>query len=345
MTQWTAFVAVTGVVLVSILVLSFLTQRAFESGDSSSGPPHHGGRRRGDRPRARTDGRTHGEASDSVLQDQAGASAASVVGPRESGADVGPVESPAEPAGTRRPERTAHEHRPGSGPVSERDQDHAHDVEGGPVKSDPRDLSTAALLANVAISQGLFAAILIGAALWTAIPLEALGIDVSLGYLLTGVFYGVGAGVLLYAGNELGAGLATRLGVDHDEELRELLAPDGAGGWAVLLGVVLPVIAVFEELLFRAALIGVVATGFDVNVWVLAVFSSVVFAVGHGIQGTAGIVVTGVLGFALAALFIFTGSLLVVVVAHYVINALEFVVHEALGFEWARPTPDRTTES
>jgi hypothetical protein len=46
------------------------------------------------------------------------------------------------------------------------------------------------------------------------------------------------------------------------------------------------------------------------------------------------IVVTGGLGFVLAGAFIITGSFLVVFVAHYLVNALEFLVHELLGIEW-----------
>ncbi|MHC3437846.1 CPBP family intramembrane glutamic endopeptidase [Natrialbaceae archaeon A-gly3] len=196
-------------------------------------------------------------------------------------------------------------------------------------------LSTAELLANVALSQGLFAGVLIGAALYTGIPAEALGIAFTMEYLVTGITVGVGVGVLLYVANELGAASAKRFGIDHSEELREMLAPDSAGGWIALLAVVLPIIAIFEELLFRAALIGVLSAGFDLSPWILAVGSSIVFGFGHGIQGTAGVVVTGLLGFVLAAVFIYTGSLLVVVVAHYLINALEFVVHEGLDLEWA----------
>jgi membrane protease YdiL (CAAX protease family) len=124
-------------------------------------------------------------------------------------------------------------------------------------------------------------------------------------------------------------------GVDYSESLRAHLAPESLRGWVVLLGVVLPIIAGFEELLFRAALVGVLAAGFGVSPWALAVASSVAFAVGHGAQGPGGVAVTGVLGFALAAAFVLTGSLLVVVVAHYLINALEFVIHEGLGIEWA----------
>lgn len=199
-------------------------------------------------------------------------------------------------------------------------------------------LSTGELLANVAFSQGLFAGVLIGAAIYSGIPAEALGIEFSSEYLVTGVVFGVGFGVILYVANELGAASAKRFGIDHDEQLREMLAPDSISGWLVLLVVVLPIIALFEELLFRAALIGVLSAGFDVSPWLLAVGSSIAFGFGHGVQGTAGIVVTGVLGFALAAVFIYTGSLLVVVVAHYLINAFEFVVHEGLGLEWAETT-------
>jgi membrane protease YdiL (CAAX protease family) len=96
---------------------------------------------------------------------------------------------------------------------------------------------------------------------------------------------------------------------------------------------VLPLIALSEELLFRAALIGVPAAGFAVSPWLLAVGSSLLFALGHGAQGRVGIVVTGVLGFALAAGYILTGSLLVVVAAHYVVNAMEFLLHELFEVE------------
>jgi membrane protease YdiL (CAAX protease family) len=80
--------------------------------------------------------------------------------------------------------------------------------------------------------------------------------------------------------------------------------------------------------------IGATTAGFGTSVWALAVVSSLAFALGHGAQGRAGILVTGSLGFVLAAAFILTESFLVVFVAHYLVNALEFVVHELLGIEW-----------
>ncbi|MFC7080952.1 CPBP family intramembrane glutamic endopeptidase [Halorussus caseinilyticus] len=208
------------------------------------------------------------------------------------------------------------------------------------------EFTTGALLANVALSQGVFGAILVAAAWVADLPLEALGVRLgdpwSVG--LPALAVGTAVGVALYAANELSTTVLDSTGVDYSEGLREALAPDTPRGWAVLLGVVLPVIAVFEELLFRAALVGAFAAGFGVSPWALAVFSTVAFAIGHGAQGPGGVAVTGLLGFALAAAFVLTGSLLVVVVAHYLVNALEFVVHEGFGVEWAREPPTSEDE-
>ncbi|MCL7416978.1 MAG: CPBP family intramembrane metalloprotease [Halalkalicoccus sp.] len=199
---------------------------------------------------------------------------------------------------------------------------------------DPTTEPTAGLLlANVALSQGVLLGVLLAAAWYTRVPIAALGITTDL-TTTAALTLGVGLGVALYLGSELGAVTADRLGFEYDEGLRGLLAPDSMGGWGVLLGIVLPVIAVFEEFLFRAALIGAVAAGYGVSPWLLAALSSILFALGHGAQGNTGIAVTGLLGFALAAAFVLTESLLVVVLAHYLVNALEFVVHEGLGIEW-----------
>lgn len=195
-------------------------------------------------------------------------------------------------------------------------------------------LSTGLLLVNVALSQGLFALVLVAGAWYTSIPPAALGIGQdSIGLLALGV--GVVTGLALYAANAVGAAGASALGYEYEEQLRDLLTPETRVGWLLLLCGVLPIIAGFEELLFRGALIGVLSSGFDISPWFLAGGSSAAFAFGHGAQGRLGILVTGVLGFVLAALFIHTNSLLTVVVAHYLVNALEFLIGGALGVEWS----------
>jgi len=195
------------------------------------------------------------------------------------------------------------------------------------------ELSTASLLANVAVSQGLFGLLLLAGAWYAEIPAWAFGLARDALTPET-VLLGVGLGVALYVANEAGATVGGRFGLGDGERLRSALAPDSALGWAALLFVVLPIIAAFEELLFRGALVGVLAAGYDVSPWLLAFGSSAAFGVGHGAQGRIGVLVTGTLGFVLAAAFILTQSLLVVIVAHYLVNALEFVVHEGLGVDF-----------
>jgi membrane protease YdiL (CAAX protease family) len=195
----------------------------------------------------------------------------------------------------------------------------------------------AALLANVALTQGLFGGILAAAAWFFQVPGTALGLAGGRVEGVAAVAIGLAFGTVLWVGNEVATALADAAGAGYDEGLRQLLAPGTARGWAILLGGVLPVIALVEEFLFRAAAIGaagatVGATGpTAAGAWALAVVSSLAFALGHGAQGRVGVVVTGALGFVLAAGFVLSGSFLVVVVAHYVVNAMEFLVHEWAG--------------
>ncbi|SDQ37663.1 CPBP family intramembrane glutamic endopeptidase [Natronobacterium texcoconense] len=310
MADWATFAGITGVVLVLLLVLSHLTQSTFSDDPEAT---------------ASDDDPLENSRSD-LESDPLGVS-------QESGPNVDESEADSAVDVAALMEETDESDQLDSGPDEGERPDKPNRPAHGEV--DPASLSTGAILANVALSQGMFALVLIGAAIYTGLPAEALGIEFSLSYLETGLLVGIGAGLVLYAANEIGAATATWFGFDHDEQLRELLAPETTRGWVILLVGVLPIIAVFEELLFRAALIGALSMGFGIDPWLLAVLSSIAFGIGHGMQGSVGIVVTGLLGFVLATVFIFTGSLLVVVVAHYLINALEFLVHEGLGLEWA----------
>jgi membrane protease YdiL (CAAX protease family) len=207
---------------------------------------------------------------------------------------------------------------------------------GAGTADDRGSFTTGQLLANVALTQGLFGVVLLGAALYWRIPASAFGVTAdALSTGLPALGAGVALGVGLYVANELGAAGADAMGVEYDERLRSLLAPDSSGGWVVLLFLVLPIVAGVEEFIFRAAVIGATNAGFGTSPWALAVVSSIAFALGHGAQGRMGVLVTGGLGLVLAAAFVLTGSFLVVFVAHYLVNALEFVVHELLGVEWA----------
>lgn len=203
-----------------------------------------------------------------------------------------------------------------------------------PVRDPRYDLSAGMLLANVVLTQGAFGVVVGFGAVLFSIPPSALGLGATaIARGLPGLALGIGFGLVLWLANEVAGAIADATGAGYDEALRELLAPDSTVGWALLLGGALPIVAVVEELVFRGAAIGVVAAGFPVSPWLLAIVSSLAFGAAHGAQGTVGMVVTGGLGLALAAGFVLTESLLVVVVAHYLVNALELVVHEGLGYE------------
>lgn len=193
------------------------------------------------------------------------------------------------------------------------------------------DLDSRTLLVDAVISQGLVGFPLVAITWYAQVPASALGLS---GSIIDALVPGAVIGFTVYLANEAGAVTARRLGVDADERLRELLAPQSRVEWGLLLFIALPLIAAVEEFLFRAALIGGLSAGYDLPIWGLAVLSSIAFGLGHGLQGAGGVLVAGVLGFALAAAFVVTGSLWVVIVAHYVVNALEFVVHEGLGVEF-----------
>lgn len=343
MTQWATFVGLSGVVCVLLLALSHATKTTLtepaavsdsDTGvDSSSDPDTDSVETNDDRIASASSSSTNSRFADLESSTRSATDRRDEV---ESRSTVGPetskTNSTADP-----PLEQPENGDPAPNPIDPRvDLDHGGDE---PLME---SMSAGALLANVALSQGLFAAVLIAAAFYTEIPAAALGIEFTGEYLYSGLAVGTAIGLGLYVANEFGSTIAKRLEIDHNEDLREMLAPGSAGGWLILLLVVLPMIAVFEEFLFRAALIGAVSAGFGVSPWLLAVVSSVAFALGHGMQGTAGIAVTGLLGLVLAATFVLTGSFLVVVVAHYLINTLEFVVHEGFGLEWGGDSDPET---
>lgn len=188
---------------------------------------------------------------------------------------------------------------------------------------DDVSLSARQLLANTAGTQAMLALGVVGAMFLADVPLRVVRPGVTAG----AVGVGVVAGLLIAAGNEAAVRLLDVAGVAYDESARDALTPETVAGWLFLLVVALPVVAGFEELLFRGVLVGALATGFGVSLWVLAAASSVAFGAAHTAQGNVGVVVTTLLGVALAAVFVLTDSLLAAVVAHYVVNAVEFVVH------------------
>lgn len=188
-----------------------------------------------------------------------------------------------------------------------------------------------ALRWNVVVSQALVAGVVVTGAWIAGVPWEAFGWrGFETGVVDTAGRVGLGA--LLGAGIAIGNfGLErvfSRETLRDARELRRRLAPRTLRGWLTLLLVVIPTIAVAEELLFRGALVGALAVGFDLSPWLLLGISSVAFGAAHTAQGVVGVAVAALFGLVLGGAFVLTGDLLVVIVAHATVDAVEFVGHE-----------------
>ncbi len=308
MPDWGTFAGFAGVVLGLLLLLAHASKAQFRH--TSPDPASDGDAVRNEETSARSDDAASWSDGATPSEDQ--------TSPRSEDAPFG--EEPADDPPVSNADNVSH-----ADDASRRDDRYRDPADR--FRSSGSELSTGALLANVALSQALFGVVLLTGAWLAEIPPAAFGVTAS-GTGLVPAGLGVALGATLWGLNELGASVGDRVGLGRSEELRAALAPETAAGWAVLLLLVLPLIAGFEEFLFRGVLVGALSTGFGLSPWALAVASSAAFALGHGAQGPAGVVVTGTLGFVLAAAFVLTGSLLVVVVAHYLVNALEFLVHE-----------------
>jgi membrane protease YdiL (CAAX protease family) len=136
--------------------------------------------------------------------------------------------------------------------------------------------------------------------------------------LVLGVVIGL---VVQYSVNFL-SGLAIRIWGPqiYSPIIMKNIVPRKFSEWVLILIPLLLAVAV-EEVLFRALAVG----GFSslINPWIMAVGSSILFGMVHVPQGKLGMALTGLVGFIFAAVFIITGSLLVVISAHYVINLLQ----------------------
>lgn len=193
------------------------------------------------------------------------------------------------------------------------------------------DIGGRALRWNVVASQALVAGVVVAGAWIAGVPPEAFGWR---GFESGGVETAsrLGLGAVLGAGIAVG-NLALERGLSREtlrdaRDLRRRLAPGTLRGWVTLLLIVIPTIAVAEELLFRGALVGALAVGFDLSPWLLLAISSVAFGAAHTAQGAVGVAVASLFGFVLGGAFVLTGDLLVVIVAHATVDTVEFVGHE-----------------
>lgn len=88
-------------------------------------------------------------------------------------------------------------------------------------------------------------------------------------------------------------------------------------GKIIIAFVLVCVAAVAEETIFRGYLLLRFQEGLQLRPLVAAVLSAVVFSLGHGYEGTAGVVTVGFIGLAFALIYQWRGSLVAPMIMHF----------------------------
>lgn len=161
------------------------------------------------------------------------------------------------------------------------------------------------------------------------------GLDFSrLGWQLLHPWREIGIGVMAGVGLAFFFYATTRWIVQHSGErfystvLLQAILPQSHREFLLLLAALIPVV-LLEELLFRSLLLGGLSPLLPAPL--LLVGLSLVFGLLHSPQGPWGMIGAGLGGFLFGLLFLWLGSLLAPLVAHYVANALQIGIAWRLG--------------
>lgn len=132
----------------------------------------------------------------------------------------------------------------------------------------------------------------------------------------------IGIGVALFVPVMVGMTLILQSlksgGLSVPEKAPAYLVPSGTGQY-VLAVILLIVVAVSEEVIFRGYLI----RRFNAlarNPGAALLLSSIIFAMGHGYQQSGGVVGVGILGLVFGAVYLWRGSLVAPMVMHFIQN-------------------------
>jgi membrane protease YdiL (CAAX protease family) len=98
----------------------------------------------------------------------------------------------------------------------------------------------------------------------------------------------------------------------------EVVAPTPAGLFDPALALILViVVAIAEETIFRGYIILRFKGVSGNNVPIAVILSSVIFAIGHGYEGSAGLITVGVMGLIFALIYVWRESLVAPIILHF----------------------------
>jgi membrane protease YdiL (CAAX protease family) len=169
----------------------------------------------------------------------------------------------------------------------------------------------------------LLVGLCLGLAWLSGLSTAKLGLTVVNLWWSVGLGLGVGL-VIQLAVNLITFQLVKHFGRDiYSPWLIRNILPRHRGEWLPVALAFLPPI-VMEELLFRTLWIG----GFQaiVPLPLLIIGTSIIFGVMHQPQGRLGMAAAGIINVLFSVLFIWSGELLVTLVAHYAVNLLQVIM-------------------
>ena len=92
------------------------------------------------------------------------------------------------------------------------------------------------------------------------------------------------------------------------------------------------VVAIAEETMFRGYLI-LRLKAVTASPAAAVVLSAVIFALGHGYEGTAGVVTVGVMGLVFALIYLWRKSLIAPIVMHFLQDFISIILLPVLGIK------------
>jgi uncharacterized protein len=99
----------------------------------------------------------------------------------------------------------------------------------------------------------------------------------------------------------------------------------------ILAFIMVCVVAVAEETIFRGYLLLRFQKGLQITPFLAALLSSVIFSLGHGYEGTSGVVTVGYIGLCFALVYQWRGSLVAPVIMHFLQDFAGIVLAPLLG--------------
>jgi uncharacterized protein len=104
-------------------------------------------------------------------------------------------------------------------------------------------------------------------------------------------------------------------------------------GEIILAFILVCVVAVAEETIFRGYLLLRFQKGLQMAPFIAALLSSVIFSLGHGYEGTSGVVTVGYIGLCFALVYQWRGSLVAPMIMHFLQDFAGIVLAPLLGIK------------